>query len=139
MSTRTVGTPISLPDDPRKIEFVRNLMAKTKEGKVAWLKKGNALTTAIPDGITINFVVGTSAFGIAAGWELFTVRDKAGNELIQVKAPDFLSAIAKARSVSEAMRGPSPLLEATNQLFAVVSGGISGDELERAIESLKKL
>jgi hypothetical protein len=128
MSTRTIGTPISLPDDPRKIEFVRNLLAKTREGKVSWVKKGGAFSATIPDGITMNFVVGVSPFGLATTWDLFTVRDKTGNELIQVRGLDFFS-IGKT----------DPLREATTELFVVVSSGISGDELERAIESLKKL
>lgn len=98
--------------------------------KVYWIKKGNAFTATIPSGVAINFVLGTGAFGIAPGWDLFTVRDKAGDELIQVKAFDFLAVISN--------RASSPLMEATNQLFEVVAR-ISGDELERAIESLKKL
>lgn len=122
---------MGLPDDPRKIEFVRSLLAKTNEGKVTWLKKGNALTATIPDGITINFVVGPGTFGLPASWELFTVRDKAGNELIQVKGLDFFSIISN--------KATDPLVQATSELFNGVSGGISGDELQRAIESLKKL
>jgi hypothetical protein len=121
---------MSLPDDPRKIEFVRSLLAKTKQGKVSWTKKGNAFTAAIPDGVTVNFVMGTVAFGTGS-WELFTVRDRAGNELIQVKGLDFFSIITNKMT--------DPLVEATTALFNAVSGGISGDELERAIDSLKKL
>jgi len=129
MST-TIGALMAFPDDPRKTEFVRSLLAKTKEGKVSWNKKGNAFTAAIPNGIVVNFVVGASLFGTAPTWQLFTVRDRAGNELLQVNSPDFISIISNTAT--------GPLLEATNHLFAAVSG-ISGDELEQAIESLKKL
>jgi hypothetical protein len=128
MSTRTIGTPISLPDDPRKIEFVRSLLTKTREGKVSWVKKGGAFSAAVPDGITINFVLGSSPLGLPTSWDLFTVRDKTGNELIQVRGLDFFS-----------VGRTDPLRDATSELFAVVSAGVSGDELERAIESLKRL
>lgn len=129
MSTRTIGTPVSLADDPRKIEFVRSLLAKTREGKVSWVKKGGAFSAAVPDGITINFVLGSSPLGLpTSSWDLFTVRDKTGNELIQVRGVDFFS-----------VGRIDPLRDATSELFAVVSAGVSGDELERAIDSLKKL
>jgi len=121
---------LGLPEDPRKTEFVINLLAKTKVGKVSWNKKGNAYTAAIPNGIVVNFVTGPTLFGTGPSWQLFTVRDREGNELIQVHAPDFVSIISNTAT--------GALLQATNQLFTAVSG-ISGDELERAIESLKKL
>jgi hypothetical protein len=117
-------------EDPRKIEFVRSLLTTTKAGKVSWVKKGNAYTALIPNGVTVNFVLSTALFGMNPSWELFTVRDRAGNELIDVNSPGLISVISKT--------AVGPLLEATNQLFAVVSGA-TGDALDQAIESLKKL
>jgi hypothetical protein len=122
---------IGISDDPRKTQFVLGLLAKTREGKISWAQKGNAFTATIPDGITVNLVFGLSIFGSTRYWQLFTVRDKAGNELIQVKSSD--SGIAML-TVPES----NSLIAATNQLFAAVSE-ISGDELDRAIDSLKKL
>lgn len=116
---------VGLPEDPRKTEFVLSLSRKTKEGKVSWARKGNAFTATIPNGIVANFVTGVSIFGTAPSWELFTVRDRTGNELIQVTAVPMLGPV-------------DPLSQATSQLFAVVSG-LSGDELQEAIETLKKL
>jgi len=122
------GEPVALPDDLRKVEFVRSLLEKTKEGKVSWTKKGNAFTTTVPNGVAVNFIMGT---GPSRGsWELFTVRDRTGNEILQVTGLDFESMTVNLTRDS--------LQEATNQLFAVVAS-ISNDELERAIDSLKKL
>ena|ERR1700735_1869708 len=130
MSTASIASLLGLPDDPRKTEFVLSLLAKTREGKVSWIKKGNAFTAAIPNGVIVNFILGASMFGLTPSWQLFTVRDKAGNELIQVNSPGFISIVSSTAT--------GPLLEATNQLFTSVSG-ISGDELQEAIESLRKL
>jgi hypothetical protein len=118
---------IDFPDDPRKTEFVLSLLEKTREGKVSWLKKGNAYTTTILNGFVINFILGPEMYGLRSrGWQLFTVRDEKSNELISLSP-----------------LGPSPseegsLVVATDQLFAAVSG-LSGNALERAIQSLKKL
>lgn len=130
MSIASIGTLIGLPDDPREVEFVLSLLAKTREGKISWMKKGNAFTAVIPNGITVNFVLGATLFGMTPSWQLFTARDRAGNELIQVNSPGLVSIVSSTAT--------GPLLEATNQLFNVVSG-TSGDELQQAIESLKKL
>jgi Na+-transporting NADH:ubiquinone oxidoreductase subunit NqrE len=129
MSTSLAGI-FAFPEDPRKTEFVLNLLLKTKEGKVRWMRKGNAYTATIPDGISVNFVLGTSIVDLALNWQLFTVRDKADNELIQLSSPGLMSFISPTATGS--------LLEATNQLFAAVSG-LSGDALGKAIESLKQL
>jgi len=130
MSTLRVGSIIGLPDDPRKTEFVLSLLTKTREGKVSWTRKGDAYTAAIPNGVSVNFVLGLGIFGTESAWQLFTVRDRTGNELMQVRSPAVLS--------FEPSVATGPLLDATNQLFVAISG-ISGDELGQAIESLKKL
>jgi hypothetical protein len=130
MSTARIGSIIGLPDDPRKTEFVLSLLAKTREGKVSWIRKGNAFTAAVPNGIAVNFVLGAGLFGLEPGWQLFTVRDNAGNELMQVRSPHVLS--------FEPGVAAGSLLDATNQLFIAISG-ISGDALGQAIDSLKKL
>lgn len=119
---------MTIPDDPRKVEFVRSLLEKTNEGKISWTKKGNAFTATIPDGLTVNFILGT---GPSRGsWELFTVWDRTGNEILRATGLDFESMTVNLTTDS--------LQEATNHLFAAVAG-LSGNQLERAIESLKKL
>ena len=112
MSAANYGTFMPLPDDPRQTEFVLGLLAKTNEGRVAWIK-GNAFTATIPNGIVVNFVIAVTLFGTAPSWQLFTVRDKSGNELIQVNSPDLISIISTTP--------PGPLVGATNQLFAAIS------------------
>ena len=107
-----------------------SLLAKTNEGKVSWIKKGSAFTATIPNGVVVNFVLAPGLFGTPLSWQLFTVRDRFENELIQVNAPNFISVLSTT--------SPSPLVEATNRLFAVISGN-SSDDLQHAIDALKKL
>lgn len=123
---------LGLPEDPREIELTRSLLDKTRQGKIPWVKQGNALTAAIPNGLQTNFVLSPVTFLTpSSSWDLFTVRDKNGNELVRVGNAGIITAVL-ARQAS------SPLVDAANELFIAVYGAV-GDDLERAINAIKKL
>jgi hypothetical protein len=130
MSTRA-NTLLGLPDDPREIELIRSILEKTREGKITWNKQGNALTAVVPSRLQANFVLSPSSITGSVSWDLFTVRDKDGNELIRVSnLAGFISVLAG--------QGTSPLVDAANELFRAVFGAV-GDDLDRAINAIKKL
>ena len=132
---------LGLPEDPRQVELVKGLLAKTQQGKIGWVKQGMAFTASLPNGIVVNFVLAAAIGGM--NWQLFTVRDKKGNELVRVDSWGAFAIVAGPTKVAGPARvaGPatiSPLLAATDELFATVRGA-TGDVLDRAIESLKNL
>jgi hypothetical protein len=130
MSTR-INSLLGIPDDPREIELTRSLLEKTRQGKIPWIKQGNALTATIPSGVQTNFVLSpVSLLGSSSNWELFTVRDRSGNELVRIGNPSFAAML-----VGQAV---NPLADAANELFKAVYGAV-GDDLDRAINAIKKL
>jgi hypothetical protein len=119
-----------LSDDPREVELIKSLVEKTRQGKIPWVKQANAVTATIPNGLQINFVQSPLAFIaiFSAGWQLLTVRDRSGNELVKVPNAPTLGNVAA--------RGP--LLEAADELFKLVNSA-AGDDLDRAIKTIKDL
>lgn len=119
-------------DDPREVELIRSLLEKTRQGKIPWVKQSSALTATIPNGLQINFVLApATVLTPYSSWQLLTVRDKSGNELVRVNNnANTLGAMAGAAM--------SPLTTAANELFKIVSGAAS-DDLDRAINTIKNL
>jgi len=65
-----------------------------------------------------------------ATWELLTVRDKNGSELLRVSHPGLIPTISGTAK--------SLLVAATDELFEAVYGAL-GDDLARAIDAIRKL
>jgi hypothetical protein len=123
---------LGLPDDPRELELIRGLIDKTKQGRIPWVKKQTmAFTAAIPNGLEMNFVLSRSLLAPSSTWELFTVRDVNGSELLRVTNPSSIGLLASGATASA-------VSNATNELFRVVYGAV-GDDLDRAINTIKKL
>jgi len=122
---------LGLIDDPRKTELVRSLIEKTRQGKIPWIKQANAITAALP-GFQINFVVGIPfPLGpFTMTWELLTIRDKSGSELVRVSNTAGTFVVTSVAS--------SALLQAVNELFALLTAA-AGDDLDRAINTIKSL
>ncbi|HEY6945303.1 MAG TPA: hypothetical protein VI431_09210 [Candidatus Acidoferrum sp.] len=122
-------------DDPRKIELVRGLIEKTKQGKVTWVKQANALTATLPNGYQVNFVVSPLTLPFLqqnSSWQLLTVRDRSGSELLRVSNTSTLAILAGGEASGV------PLTAAANELFKAASDTIR-DDLDRAIDTIKKL
>jgi hypothetical protein len=132
MSTR-LNSLLGLPDDPREVELIQSILEKTRQGKIPWVKQGNAFTATIPNGFQTNFVLSSLSFaGLSPStWELFTIRDSKGNELVRVGNTGIASILAGSGALS-------PLATAANELFKAVFGAV-GDDLDRAINAIKRL
>jgi hypothetical protein len=118
-------------DDPREVELIVSLVEKTRQGKIPWAKQANALTATIPIGFQINFVLSpVSLFTPYSNWQLLTVRDRSGSELVRVTNTPMVTILAGSAR--------SPLLQAADELFKLVNGA-TGDDLDRAINTIKKL
>jgi len=130
MSIRANAYFFGESDDPRKVELIQSLVEKTRQGKIPWVKQANALTATIPNGFQINFVLAPiSILAPYSSWQLLTVRDKNGNELVRVNNGATVSILAGGRSA---------LGEAADELFRLVNGA-AGDDLDRAITTIKNL
>jgi|SRR5882672_8504276 len=131
MSTRN-NAFFGLSDDPREVELIQSLVEKTRQGKISWSKQANALTATIPRGFQINFVLAPTSFisPNLTNWQLLTVRDTSGSELVRVTNAPMISVLAGTAK--------SALLDAADELFKVVNGA-TGDDLDRAINAIKKL
>jgi len=141
MSHGTIGNLLGfgfgLVEDPRKIAIVKLLIEKTKEGKARWAKQRSAITASLP-GLEVNFVTQLTILG-GEQWQLFTVRDTQGNELIRItpSIPSFLLPPPPA-SVPVPTETTTTLADVVNDLFTTVNRS-AGDELDRAISTIKNL
>ena len=118
-----------MPDDPREVELVRGLLAKTREGKIRWIREGSAITANVHKGLQLNFVLTTNIFTSVSDWQLFTVRDRSESELVRVAGAGAFGLVAM---------GTNSLVLAVNELFQLVIGSIR-DDLDEAIDSVKNL
>jgi hypothetical protein len=123
---------LGLPDDPREVELVQGLIDKTKQGRIPWARQATAYTASIPRGLEMNFVISPSLFSPAPSWELFTVRDANGIQLLRVPNPRGGSLMVTSPNPE------NPVVTAADNLFRTVRGAL-GDDLDRAIDTIKKL
>jgi len=118
-------------DDPRHIELVAKIAQKTRLKKISWRRTGTGVTASIPGGLEFSFVLSVNffaPFGIAANWQLFTVRQASGQELLKI---ENLSGVP-------ALLGPTPLQSAVTNLFEAVRGSAS-DDLDSAINAVDRM
>jgi hypothetical protein len=114
-------------EDSRELALVLGLLAKTREGKIRWLKEGSAITAMIPVGLNVNFVLSTNVFTASSEWQLFTVRAAGKSELVRVaNTPAFLGPLRGAIGA------------AIDELFQSVLSYFR-DDLDSAIDSVKNL
>jgi hypothetical protein len=124
-------------DDPRRVALVKLLTDKTKQGKIRWAKQRSAITASLP-GFEVNFVTQPSLIG-SETWQLFTVRDTQGNELLRTSpAPlPFLLPSSPLPTIP-VLSGELTVEQAVGELFAAVNRS-AGDDLDRAISTIKNL
>lgn len=130
MSAGTNPLGFLVPPDPRQVELVLNLDMKTKQGKIRWIREGSAISASVPSGLKLNFVLSANIFAAAASeWQLFTVRDSKGSELLRVtNSSSFILSTTR----SNALTG------ATESLYRSAIATIR-DDLDNAIDSVKNL
>ena len=134
MSNLNLAAFAGLGEDPRKTALVKELTEKTKQGKIRWIAKQNAITTTLPRGLEVNFVTQASLAG-GKYWQLFTLRDERGNELIKTSPSTLLPFLL---SPSPVAIEHSSLEQAVDVLFATVNKSAS-DDLDQAISAIKNL
>jgi hypothetical protein len=131
MSTPLYKLMLGMSDDPRKVELVQSLIEKTRQGKIPWVKQASALTASIPSGVQVNFVLSPLTFLKPFSWQLLTIRDRGGNELVRVSNdPNMISVLAG--------KAVSPLVAVADELYSLVNTA-AGDDLDRAINTIKNL
>lgn len=128
MSTHREPT-CRIADERPQVELVASLTEKTEQAKIPWLKRRNTISAALPGGLLLNFIAQPNLLGNFY-WQLFTVRDARGNELVRANPIDAVLAFSKAES--------RPLLTAVERLFEAVQRSTAG-ELSKAIDSVKSL
>jgi len=121
-------------EDLRKVALVKLLTEKTKQGKARWGKQRSAITANLPGGFEVNFVTQPTLVG-GETWQLFTVRDAHGNELVRA-TPLPLAFLSPTPAVP--ITESSTLNQAVDELFATVNRSAS-DDLDRAIATIKNL
>lgn|SRR5690348_4709653 len=121
-------------EDPRKIALVKELTEKTKQGKVHWVNRHNAVTATLAGGLEVNFVT-SPRLGGGIYWQLFTIRDSRGNELIKTSPSSLLPFLHPTAPIPG---GAESLEQAVGELFSEVNRSAS-DDLDRAISTIKNL
>jgi hypothetical protein len=134
MSNLNLAAFAGLGEDPRKIALVKELTEKTKRGKIRWVTKQNAVTAALPRGLEVNFVTQASLTG-GKYWQLFTLRDAEGNELVRTAPGVLLPFLTSPVPVAVE---PSSLDQAVDELFSTVNRSAS-DDLDQALSAIKSL
>lgn len=124
-------------DDPRKVALVKLLIEKTRQAKIRWAKQRSAITASLP-GFEVNFVTQPSLLG-SESWQLFTVRDTRGNELLRT-TPSYLPFLLPSSPVqtTPVPTGEPTVEQVVDELFATVNRS-AGDDLDRAISTIKNL
>jgi hypothetical protein len=128
--------PLGRAGDLRQLDLINNLLAKTREGKIPWQKQGMALTMTIPGGLQVNFILSPATLLGAPSWQLLTVRDGQGSELMKVTNHANILTFLQGTTVAGVTADQVSL--AADELFKMVYGTV-GDELDRAIRTIKKL
>lgn len=134
MSNNYLASLLMFGDDPRKVDLVKLITEKTKQGKARWAKQRGAITANLPGGFEVNFVIQPNLVG-SESWQLFTLRGAGGNELIRATPPPASYYLMPSAPIQTS--GPT-LAQAVDELFAAVNRS-AGDDLDRAISTIKNL
>lgn len=76
-------------EDPR-LEFVKWLQLRTERGEARWNRERNVIETNLAGSTQVEFVTYQDSYG-AEAWELFTVCDSQGRQLIRATPPKRIS------------------------------------------------
>jgi hypothetical protein len=125
--------------DPRARRLVQAITAKTRERKIVWSKTSTVLLAAAPGGMQLSFVFNPSMLSFVSGidWELFTIRDSSGNEILKVqneKPPILPLTPAQVPGAST----KEPVVDAVDELFRTV-GERAKDDIDKAIDLIDKM
>ena len=141
MSTFISGVMGTFGD--RNVALVNKIAARTREGKIAWLKTANGLGAYISGKLRMNFVEAPLAALFASRWVLFVVRDEAGTEVLKVEnnatampVPNSSLEPEKYVYLSALLSAGDPLVSAVTELHNLILSQIPKAAVERAIDLL---
>jgi len=145
----------------KKIDLVKKIAEKTRQGKIVWQKTVNGVAAYVPGALRMNFVEApwpSLLSGTNRRWVIFAVRDEAGNELLKVEnqssAPTGLLSGLLGSSATPPPPPPEPsvgtmlsnlallsdpLTNVVAELYNIVENQQGKTELDKAIDFLDKL
>ena len=134
----------------KKIELVKKIASRTREGKIFWQKTENGVAAYVPGAMRMNFVEAPWSL-FARRWVIFAIRDEAGNELLKVEnqssaaVPDSIGTpIAPPSQVTNPLLNSlllmaDPLSTAVTDLFSAVQSQEGKPGVDKAIDFLNNL
>jgi hypothetical protein len=132
----------SVSEDPKQIALIENIIDKTKSGKITWEKTTSTLVANVP-GMQLSFVVASSpatylsVLGGGSGyWELFSIRNQQGSEIMKVEQP-IVNYWAATPPPAPPPR--SKLLQAVDTLYSIAYTKGQVSEIDKAIHVIKNL
>ncbi len=129
---------VSAEDVSKQTLLVRTITQKTREGKIVWTNTKTALSAVGPAGLEFNFVVARSGPRILRGssdqWQLFTVRDGNGEELLKIENSDVGIPIPTLLSGAH----PDSVEKAVDELFGTLQSA-KNNHIADAISKIERL
>lgn len=118
--------------DPKKVDLVKKIATKTREGKISWERSPIDFSASVGTALKLSFIYSSGL--LSNQWKQFTVRDDKGREVLEVSNPEVtLGSLLTGTTASK-----DPLVESVDELFKAVSGQVKGD-LEKAIEVVDRV
>ncbi|MBI4463944.1 MAG: hypothetical protein HY647_04500 [Acidobacteria bacterium] len=113
---------------PRHVELVKKLTEKTRAKKIPWKSSSTGFSAVVSGKLEINFVRSSGLFSLLESlqWSVFTIRDKAGNEILQVDN-------TKSRPFTSPGAPTEVLRSAISELYAAIESSLV-EEVDKAIE-----
>jgi hypothetical protein len=135
-------------EDPKEIELVENIIAKTKAGKILWQRQASSLVATVAT-MQMNFVRSSSAnalvgriLGGGGAWDMFSIRRQDGTEILKVEQPQTSFLVFSPPTPAGAPRPAPPqrskLLQAVDRLYSIADVKGPGD-IDKAIDVIKNL
>jgi hypothetical protein len=136
-------------EDPKEIELVENVIAKTKAGKIIWQRQSSSLFATV-GALQMNFVHSSTSnalaarlLGVGGSWDIFSIRRQNGTEILKVAQPQtgMLAGLGAPPTPPGSQVPPpsrSKLLQAVDTLYEIASSRGQGD-IDNAIDVIKNL
>lgn len=146
ISDSNIFDPFMIYEDPKEIELVQNITEKTRSGRIVWQRSSPSSLVATVPGMQISFVRSGSFSPFSTllggpGWEVFSIRNLQGNEIVKLQQPSTIIFSVAPASGSAFPPVPPPrtkLQQAVDELYSVADTKGEGD-IDKAIKVVKNL
>lgn len=120
-------------DDPKYLDLIEKITQKTLANKIRWKMTQTGVSANVSGKIELGFVRGRGGLFATKSWELFTIRDANGKEILRVdRVP---------RTPVEILAGgvpARPIMKAVDTLYAAIEQ-LGRAEVEKVIELIDKI